>query len=148
MQASSLRRRSGIHRDESEPQAAGARTSRPSPSAPRSVRVSEDGLEYVVALLLLVLVVAVLARPVVSIVTVHDYQRGQRFRQGRLVGLLDPGTHIAIRPLTRTIPRSGACRRPSLRAGIQPASARNSAGPRHSQPRSSAAAATHDTARP
>jgi hypothetical protein len=38
--------------------------------------------------------------------------------------------------------------RPSLLAAIQPGSVRSSAGPRDSQPRSSAAAATHETARP
>ena len=57
-------------------------------------------MEYVIALLLVVLVGVVVVRPAVSVVTVHDYQRGLRFRQGRLVGLLDPGTHVAIRPLT------------------------------------------------
>lgn len=57
-------------------------------------------MEPVIALLLIVLVVAVLVRPVVSVATVHDYQRGLRYRQGRLVGLLDPGMHVAIRPFT------------------------------------------------
>jgi regulator of protease activity HflC (stomatin/prohibitin superfamily) len=61
---------------------------------------SEDGLELVIALLLVALIAGVLIRPAVTIATVHDYQRGLRYRQGRLVGLLDPGTHIAIRPVT------------------------------------------------
>jgi regulator of protease activity HflC (stomatin/prohibitin superfamily) len=34
----------------------------------------------------------------VTIATVHDYERGLRYRQGRLVGLLHPGIHVAIRP--------------------------------------------------
>ena len=64
MQASGLRRRSGIHRDES---ICGARIE------------SEVGVEYVIAVLAVVVVAAVAAialRPVVVIATVHDYQRG------------------------------------------------------------------------
>jgi regulator of protease activity HflC (stomatin/prohibitin superfamily) len=57
-------------------------------------------LEYVVIALLIVLIVGLLVRPLVTVATIHDYQRGLRYRQGRLVGLLDPGTHVAIRPLT------------------------------------------------
>lgn len=57
-------------------------------------------MEYVVIALLVLLIVAILVRPLVTIATVHDYQRGLRYRQGRLVGLIDPGTHIAIRPFT------------------------------------------------
>jgi regulator of protease activity HflC (stomatin/prohibitin superfamily) len=39
-------------------------------------------------------------RPALMVVTIHDYERGLRYRQGRLVGLMSPGTHIAVRPLT------------------------------------------------
>jgi regulator of protease activity HflC (stomatin/prohibitin superfamily) len=60
----------------------------------------EVGVEIVIVVLLVILVAAVIARPVISILTVHDYQRGLRYRQGRLVGLVDPGTHVAIRPFT------------------------------------------------
>ena len=56
-------------------------------------------MEFVIALLI-VLIVAILVRPLVTVMTVHDYQRGVRYRQGRLVGLLDPGTHVAVRPFT------------------------------------------------
>jgi regulator of protease activity HflC (stomatin/prohibitin superfamily) len=42
----------------------------------------------------------VLLRPAVSVVMIRDYQRGLRFQQGRLVGLLSTGTHVAIRPFT------------------------------------------------
>jgi regulator of protease activity HflC (stomatin/prohibitin superfamily) len=57
-------------------------------------------VEYVIAVLLVLLIVVVLVRPAITVATVHDYQRGLRYRQGRLVGLLDPGTHVAIRPFT------------------------------------------------
>jgi regulator of protease activity HflC (stomatin/prohibitin superfamily) len=55
-------------------------------------------VEYVIALILVAIVVAILARPLVSVVTVHDYERGLRYRQGRFSGLVDPGTHLAFRP--------------------------------------------------
>ena len=57
-------------------------------------------MEYVVILLLVALIVGLIVRPLVTVATIHDYQRGLRFRQGRLVGLLEPGTHLAIRPFT------------------------------------------------
>ncbi|MEA2548116.1 MAG: hypothetical protein QOE42_714 [Chloroflexota bacterium] len=57
-------------------------------------------MEVVIAVLLVALIAAVLLRPVVTIATIHDYQRGLRYRQGRFVGLLDPGSHVAIRPFT------------------------------------------------
>jgi regulator of protease activity HflC (stomatin/prohibitin superfamily) len=57
-------------------------------------------VEIVIVVLLVVLIAAVLARPVITVATVHDYQRGLRYRQGRLVGLLEPGTHLAFRPYT------------------------------------------------
>ncbi len=57
-------------------------------------------MEVVIVVLLVVLVAALVLRPLVSVVTVHDYQRGLRYHQGRFVGLVDPGTHVAIRPLT------------------------------------------------
>jgi regulator of protease activity HflC (stomatin/prohibitin superfamily) len=55
-------------------------------------------VELVVIALLILVVVALLLRPLVTIATVHDYERGLHYRQGRLVGLLDPGTHFAVRP--------------------------------------------------
>lgn len=57
-------------------------------------------MEVVVVGLLVVVIAAIVIRPFLSIVTVHDYQRGLRYRQGRLVGLVDAGTHVALRPLT------------------------------------------------
>ena len=55
-------------------------------------------MEFVIALLLVAIVLAILARPLMSVVTVHDYERGLRYRQGRFSGLVDPGTHLAFRP--------------------------------------------------
>jgi len=57
-------------------------------------------LETAIALLVVVLIAALLLRFVISVVTVRDYQRGVRFRNGRLVGLLSTGTHLAIRPFS------------------------------------------------
>jgi regulator of protease activity HflC (stomatin/prohibitin superfamily) len=57
-------------------------------------------VEYVIALLLVAIVLAIVARPLVSVVTVHDYERGLRYRQGRFSGLVDSGTHVAFRPFT------------------------------------------------
>jgi regulator of protease activity HflC (stomatin/prohibitin superfamily) len=57
-------------------------------------------VEIAIVVLLVVLIAAVLIRPVITVATVHDYQRGLRYRRGRLVGLVDPGTHFALRPFT------------------------------------------------
>jgi len=57
-------------------------------------------VEYLVIALLVLLIAALLVRPLVTVATIHDYQRGLRYRQGRLAGLLDPGMHVAIRPFT------------------------------------------------
>jgi regulator of protease activity HflC (stomatin/prohibitin superfamily) len=57
-------------------------------------------VEIVIVVLLAILIAAILVRPAITVATVHDYQRGLRYRQGRLVGLLDPGMHVAVRPFT------------------------------------------------
>jgi regulator of protease activity HflC (stomatin/prohibitin superfamily) len=57
-------------------------------------------VEVVIVVLLVVLIVVLLVRPIFTVATIHDYQRGLRYRQGRFVGLLDPGSHVAIRPFT------------------------------------------------
>lgn len=57
-------------------------------------------MEFVVVVLLILVIVGLLVRPLVTVATVHDYQRGLRYRDGRLVGLLDPGTHVALKPFT------------------------------------------------
>jgi regulator of protease activity HflC (stomatin/prohibitin superfamily) len=51
-------------------------------------------------ILLFVVVIALLVRPIVAIVTVHDYQRGLRYRRGRFSGLVDPGIHYVLRPFS------------------------------------------------
>jgi regulator of protease activity HflC (stomatin/prohibitin superfamily) len=56
--------------------------------------------EPAIALLVVVLIAALLMRFVISVVTVRDYQRGVRFRNGHLAGLLSTGTHVAIRPFS------------------------------------------------
>ncbi|HSL34829.1 MAG TPA: slipin family protein [Candidatus Limnocylindrales bacterium] len=48
--------------------------------------------------LVAVLLLALLVRATVRVVTVHDYERGLRYRRGRFSGLVDPGTHITIPP--------------------------------------------------
>jgi regulator of protease activity HflC (stomatin/prohibitin superfamily) len=57
-------------------------------------------LEVVIVVLLVAVLVAIVLRPLVSVVTVHDYQRGLRYRGGRFAGLTEPGTHVAVRPFT------------------------------------------------
>jgi regulator of protease activity HflC (stomatin/prohibitin superfamily) len=47
--------------------------------------------------LLVVVVAALLARAFMDVVTVHDYERGLRYRRGRFSGLVDPGTYPVIR---------------------------------------------------
>jgi regulator of protease activity HflC (stomatin/prohibitin superfamily) len=54
-------------------------------------------------ILLFVVVIALLARPFVAIVTIHDYQRGLRYRRGRFSGLVDPGIHFVLRPFSEVI---------------------------------------------
>jgi regulator of protease activity HflC (stomatin/prohibitin superfamily) len=72
-------------------------------------------VEPVIVLLLLVIAAAIVARPVVRIVTVYDYQRGLRYRTGRFSGLVDSGAHVSFRgfnevrvldarPTTLTVP--------------------------------------------
>lgn len=48
--------------------------------------------------LAVIVVGALLVRSFVKVVTVHDYERGLRYRRGRFSGLVDPGSHIVIRP--------------------------------------------------
>jgi regulator of protease activity HflC (stomatin/prohibitin superfamily) len=52
------------------------------------------------AILLIVVVVALLARPFIGFVTVRDYQRGLRYRRGKFSGLVDPGMHVVFRPFS------------------------------------------------
>jgi regulator of protease activity HflC (stomatin/prohibitin superfamily) len=50
--------------------------------------------------LLIVIVALLLARLFVSVVTIHDYERGLRYRRGRFSGLVDPGMHVTLPPLS------------------------------------------------
>jgi regulator of protease activity HflC (stomatin/prohibitin superfamily) len=88
MQASGLRRRAAVRRDEHL-------IDRESRSEQRT-----EQLEPLVGVLIVVIVALLLARPLFRVVTVHDYERGLRYRRGRFSGLVDPGTHITLAPLT------------------------------------------------
>ncbi len=50
--------------------------------------------------LIVVILAILLVRALVHVVTVHDYERGLRYRRGRFSGLVDPGTHITVPPYT------------------------------------------------
>jgi len=88
MQASGLRRRAAVRRDEHL-------IDRESRSEQRT-----EQLEPLVVVLIVVILVLLLARPLFRVVTVHDYERGLRYRRGRFSGLVDPGTHITLAALT------------------------------------------------
>jgi regulator of protease activity HflC (stomatin/prohibitin superfamily) len=54
-------------------------------------------VEYALILLLVVVIAAIVLRPLVRIVTVYDYQRGLRYRMGRFSGLVDSGPRLSFR---------------------------------------------------
>jgi regulator of protease activity HflC (stomatin/prohibitin superfamily) len=56
-----------------------------------------EPLLTLVVLVLLVAVAVVVVRATLNVVTIHDYERGVRYRQGRLRGLVDPGTRVVLR---------------------------------------------------
>jgi regulator of protease activity HflC (stomatin/prohibitin superfamily) len=58
-------------------------------------------------ILLVVVVAALLVRPFVALITVHDYQRGLRYRRGKFTGLVDPGTHLVVRPFSEVFVLDG-----------------------------------------
>ena len=62
-----------------------------------------QGLIPLLVILLIAVLAALLARPFVALVTVHDYQRGLRYRQGRFSGLVDPGSHLIVRPFSEIL---------------------------------------------
>ena len=92
MQASGLRRRAAARRVELLVPTGSAGPPRGSDSL--------DSLVGPLVLLLLVLLVALVVRQFVGVVTVHDYERGLRYRGGRFSGLVDPGTHFVIKPFS------------------------------------------------
>ena len=59
-------------------------------------------MELVIPLVAVAIVVAVVivAARAIRFTTVHDFERGLRFRQGRLVGLVDPGIHLTVAPFS------------------------------------------------
>lgn len=59
-----------------------------------------DTLLALLAAVIALLVVVLAVRAVVSVVTVHDYERGLRYRNGRFRGLVPPGAHPVLRPLS------------------------------------------------
>jgi regulator of protease activity HflC (stomatin/prohibitin superfamily) len=59
-----------------------------------------DLLLALVAILAIALLAVVLVRLFVGLTTVHDYERGLRYRQGRLTGLVGPGSYLTLHPLT------------------------------------------------
>ena len=69
-----------------------------------------DWLPWILLALLVVAVAVVIVREV-RVVTIHDYERGLRFRRGRLAGLVDPGVHVTFGPLTEVRPLDA---RPSM----------------------------------
>jgi regulator of protease activity HflC (stomatin/prohibitin superfamily) len=70
----------------------------------RELRSASDGhVQQLIGplfLLLAIIAVVLLLRAFVSVVTVHDYERGLRYRSGRFSGLVDPGSHLLIRPFS------------------------------------------------
>lgn len=60
---------------------------------------SVEVVVWLIVLVLLATAVVVAARSI-RLTTIHDYERGLRFRQGRLVGLVDPGVHLTVGPFT------------------------------------------------
>ena len=53
-----------------------------------------------IVLILIVAAVVIIATRVIRFTTIHEYERGLRFRQGRLAGLVDPGVHLTVGPFT------------------------------------------------
>ena len=57
-------------------------------------------LIVLVALLAIGVLVSTAFRAFVAVTIVHDYERGLRYRSGRLVGLAETGTHLTVRPFS------------------------------------------------
>ena len=55
-------------------------------------------MEYVVGILLVAVLLVLIVRPTLNVVTIHEYERGLHYRQGRFAGLLDAGTHYTFKP--------------------------------------------------
>lgn len=59
-----------------------------------------DTLSALVAVIVAVLIVVVALRSIVRVVTVHDYERGLRYRNGTFRGLVSAGVYPVLRPLS------------------------------------------------
>ena len=59
-----------------------------------------DALVGIVVAVALLLVVVAVARALLTVVTVHDYERGLRYSRGRFRGLVAAGTHVGLRGMT------------------------------------------------
>src|SRR5919106_1029872 len=57
-------------------------------------------MEFVLLGLLALAVVLLLLARLYRRVTIYDYERGLRYRDGRLIGLVQPGAHWIYRPST------------------------------------------------
>jgi regulator of protease activity HflC (stomatin/prohibitin superfamily) len=91
MQAPGLRRRAAVR-----PRRALISTGSPGPQRTEPV---EPFVGPLLALIVVILAI-LLVRAWVRVVTVHDYERGLRYRRGRFSGLVDPGTHFSVSPYT------------------------------------------------
>ncbi len=67
---------------------------------PRSWGSFVELLIALVALLAIGLLVSAVFRAFVAVTIVHDYERGLRYRSGRLVGLANTGAHLTVRPFS------------------------------------------------
>lgn len=58
-------------------------------------------MEFVLPILVLAAILfgAFVVVRAIHVVTIHEYERGLRFRNGRLAGIVGPGTHVAFGPL-------------------------------------------------
>ena len=59
-----------------------------------------DQLLQALAVVVVVLAIAMVAGRFIRFVTVHEFERGLHFRNGRLTGLTGPGTHLSVRPFS------------------------------------------------
>jgi regulator of protease activity HflC (stomatin/prohibitin superfamily) len=59
-----------------------------------------DALVGILVAIALLAIFVVVARSVVAVTTVHDYERGLRYARGRFRGLVPAGTHVGVRGLT------------------------------------------------
>ena len=60
-----------------------------------------NSIPPILALGLLVVVAVAVLRLLFDLVTVHDYERGLRYRRGQFTGLLDAGAYAAFRPISQ-----------------------------------------------